>query len=208
MSERMVFSEREVVSAGERELLMRQRGCVVWFTGLSGSGKSTLAGALERTLVHHGRMAYRLDGDNLRQGLCRDLGFSVEDRRENIRRVAEVARLLADAAVIGITAFISPSRAARAAARDVIGAERFMEVYVATPIAVCEQRDVKGLYARARAGDVPNFTGVSAPYEEPERPDLRIDTSVLSLDACVSSLLRLLERRGFIPSGDVMAGDL
>jgi len=161
----------------------------VWLTGLSGSGKSTLAEALERELKAQGRACAVLDGDALRRGLCRDLGFSVEDRSENIRRVAEVARLFNRAGSIAIVALISPLLAYREQARGIIGKRAMLEVHVATPLAVCETRDPKGLYQRARAGSIPDFTGVSAPYEAPTAPDLVLDTSLLSVQECVTRLL-------------------
>lgn len=167
-------------------------------TGLSGSGKSTLGYALEERLVSRGRMSYVLDGDNVRHGLCSDLGFSPVDRAENIRRVGEVAALFADAGVLVISSFISPYRADRAAARERIGDDRFIEVYLDVPVSVCEKRDPKGLYKKARAGDIPNFTGISAPYEQPETPELRLDTDALSVAGCVDQLVAYLERGGFL----------
>lgn len=181
------------VSRTERETLLGQRGITIWLTGLSASGKSTLAFALERTLVNRGRACYVLDGDNIRHGLNRNLGFSTEDRAENIRRIAEVAHLMNDAGLIVITAFISPFRADRAIARQIIGSERFKEVHISTPLAICEQRDPKGLYSRARLGQVSEFTGVSAPYEEPEFPELTIDTQKTGIAEATSRLARLLE---------------
>jgi adenylylsulfate kinase len=181
--------------------MMGQSGAVIWFTGLSGSGKTTLAKALEKALIERGRPAFLLDGDSLRQGLCSDLGYSAADRAENIRRAAAVASLMADAGLICITAFISPQRATRDAARALIGADRFFEIHVCTPLEVCEKRDTKGLYKRARAGDVADFTGVSAPYEAPERPDAAIDTSVTDTSTAVQMILTLLEARGIWASG-------
>lgn len=174
-------------------------GCVVWLTGLPCSGKSTLAGALKKALARRGVKAFVLDGDVVRQGLCRDLGFSKRDRDENIRRVAEVAKLFADAGLVCITAFISPYRAVRAQARRVVGARRFLEVHVAADVAACEARDVKGHYRRAREGRLPGFTGVSSPYEPPRRPDLRLDTARRSVRACTAELVELLRRRGYPP---------
>ena len=176
-----------------------QTGAVVWLTGLSGSGKSTLAVALEARLIEMGRIAYVLDGDNMRHGLNRDLGFAPEDRTENVRRVGEVARLFADAGVIALAAFISPYRAGRAAIAARVGA-RFYEVHVATPLAVCEARDPKGLYGKARSGEIQGFTGISAPYEAPETPHLRLDTSTLSLDAAVTRLIDMLRVAGVLPT--------
>lgn len=179
-----------------------QHGAIVWLTGLSGSGKSTLAVALEHHLVSAGRVAYRLDGDNLRHGLNADLGFSDADRTENIRRVGHVARLFADAGVIAIAAFISPFRADRAAIRSLTPPGRFFEVHVATPIEVCEARDPKGLYQRARAGEIRRFTGIDSPYEAPESPEATIDTARVSVEAGVRALLGMLVTAGVIPSGE------
>lgn len=182
------------VRPSDREKLLGQCGTVVWFTGLSGSGKSTLARAVERQLIADGYAAYVLDGDNLRHGLNRDLGFSPEDRQENIRRVAEVAALMADAGLIVITAFISPYRRDRIAAREAVGEERFIEVYLDVPLQVCEARDPKGLYERARAGAITDFTGISAPYEPPEEHDLRIDTGEAGLQPCADKVLFSIKR--------------
>ena len=178
----------------KRETLLGQRGCVVWFTGLPEPGKSTLARQLEARLVDDGRLSYVLDGDNLRHGLCNGLGFSPADRQENIRRAGEVAALLADAGVVTVTAFISPYRSDRAQARSLVPAGRFLEVHVATPLAVCEERDPKGLYKRARAGEIADFTGVNAPYEMPEAPELRIDTSQLTPDQAIAALITRLRQ--------------
>ena len=183
------------VTLEDRVTILGQRPIAVWLTGLSGAGKSTLAFALERHLTSQGRACFVLDGDNVRHGLNRDLGFSAEHRTENIRRIAEVARLMNDAGLILIAAFISPYRADREMARRIIGEDRFIEVHVATPIAACEQRDVKGLYQRARAQEIANFTGVSAPYESPEHPAMVIDTSYTSLDDALSQLMQVLEPR-------------
>ncbi len=177
------------VSVEERATLQRQNAATIWLTGLSASGKSTLAYELERRLHDLGHASFVLDGDNIRHGLCRDLGFSPESRKENIRRIAEVAKLFNDAGVVMITAFISPYRDDRAVARDILGPERFIETYVAADIAVCERRDPRGLYAKARAGEIPEFTGISAPYEAPERPTIKLDTGRLSVEQSVSQLL-------------------
>lgn len=170
----------------------------VWLTGLSAAGKSTLAYGLEAALLEHDHSCYVLDGDNVRSGLSRDLGFGSRDRHENIRRVAEVARLLNDAGLIAITAFISPYRADRAMAREIVGEGRFLEVYVEAPLEVCEARDPKGLYRRARAGDIPDFTGVSAPYEPPAAPDISVHTADARPDACVAELVSFVKRRARI----------
>lgn len=180
------------ITRGQRERLNGHRGLVLWFTGLSGAGKSTLANGLEQALHYQGKRSYTLDGDRVRQGLCKDLGFTDEDREENIRRTSEVARLMMDAGLIVITAFISPFRQDRELARQLIGAENFIEIYISTPLAVCEQRDVKGLYRQARDGLLPNMTGLGSAYEKPERPHLSIDTSMVSTSQAVESVLRLL----------------
>jgi len=187
------------VSRADRERLLRHRAVTLWFTGLSGSGKSTLARALEEQLVARGVLAYVLDGDNVRHGLCADLGFSPEERIENIRRVGEVAKLLNDAGVVVLTAFISPYRADRARVRALLEPGQFVEVFVDAPLEVCERRDPKGLYRQARSGALPEFTGVSAPYEPPLEPELRVDTAARPLADGVREVLSLLESRGLIP---------
>ena len=163
---------------------------MIWFTGLSGSGKSTISNALEVALHQRGLRTYTLDGDNIRLGLNKDLGFTETDRVENIRRVAEVAKLMADAGLVVMTAFISPYRQDRAMARELIGADRFIEVFLDTPLHICESRDVKGLYAKARQGSIPNFTGVNSPYEEPSAPDILINTQQMNQAQCVEILSR------------------
>jgi bifunctional enzyme CysN/CysC len=175
------------ISTEDREKRNRHKGAVLWFTGLSGAGKSTLAIALEEALFKRGFQAYVLDGDNVRSGLTSDLGFSHEDRTENIRRVGEVAALFANAGVICISAFISPYRADRAIARRAAG-EKFLEVYVAADLATCEHRDPKGLYKKARTGEIRDFTGISAPYEAPENPDIAIDTGKQTVKSSVDEL--------------------
>jgi len=184
------------VTAAQRAHLLGQRPVTFWLTGLSGSGKSTLAYALEQRLVAAGRACVVLDGDNIRHGLNRDLGFTAEERAENIRRVAEVARLFNDAGLIVITAFISPYRQDRQQARQIIGGDRFIETLVDTPLELCERRDPKGLYQKARAGQIPDFTGVSAPYETPEQPDLRLPTAEASVDAIVEKVWAYLAAHG------------
>lgn len=166
----------------DREELLRQKGCVIWFTGLSGSGKSTLANEVASALHQNDHLTYVLDGDNVRHGLNKNLGFSPEDREENIRRIGEVAKLFADAGVIALTAFISPYRADRDQARSLFKNGRFVEVFVDCPLNECENRDPKGLYKKARSGEIKGFTGIDAPYESPEKPELTIDTSELSVD--------------------------
>jgi adenylyl-sulfate kinase len=180
------------VGSEERAQLLKQRPATLWLTGLSGAGKSTIACALERRLLEIGHSAYVLDGDNVRHGLNRDLGFSPGDRAENIRRIAEVARLMNDAGLIVITAFISPYRADREMAREIIGSTEFLEVYVNTPMPVCEARDPKGFYKLARSGELPAFTGISAPYEQPLNPACSLDTAVLGVEACVELLMGFL----------------
>lgn len=181
-----------MLSRADKEVLLGQRGLMVWFTGLSGSGKSTVAIALERELHARGILCRILDGDNVRSGINNNLGFSAEDRVENIRRIAEVARLFVDTGIVTIAAFISPSNALREMAAKIIGKDDFVEVYVDTPLSVCEERDVKGLYKKARTGEVKNFTGISAPFEAPEHPALRLDTSKLTIQQSVGKLLELI----------------
>lgn len=176
----------------DKEMLLGQRGVMVWFTGLSGSGKSTVAIAVERELHRRGLLCRILDGDNIRSGINNNLGFSEADRVENIRRIAEVGKLFVDTGIITLAAFISPTNSLREMAERIIGEADFKEVYVSTPLAVCEQRDVKGLYAKARRGEIKDFTGVSAPFEVPVRPALAIDTSVLSLEESVEKVLELI----------------
>lgn len=181
-----------MLSRSDKESLLGQKGIMVWFTGLSGSGKSTVAIALERELHKRGILCRILDGDNIRSGINNNLGFTEADRIENIRRIAEVSKLFVDTGIVTIAAFISPNNDIRKMAADIIGKDDFIEVYVNTPLEVCEQRDVKGLYARARKGEVKNFTGISAPFEAPEHPALTLDTSVLSLEESVNRLLNLI----------------
>ena len=176
----------------DKETLLGQRGVMVWFTGLSGSGKSTVAIAVGRELHRRGLLCRILDGDNIRTGINNNLGFSEADRVENIRRIAEVGKLFVDTGIITLAAFISPTNSLREMAERIIGEADFKEVYVSTPLAVCEQRDVKGLYAKARRGEIKDFTGVSAPFEVPVRPALAIDTSVLSLEESVEKVLELI----------------
>jgi adenylyl-sulfate kinase len=192
---RNIRREEAGVAAGERAALLGQSPLTIWLTGLPGSGKSTLARAVERRLYEAGRLAIVLDGDNLRHGLNRDLGFSPEDRRENIRRTAEAARLLNDAGVIAITALISPYRDDRELARAVVGPARFLEVHVDASAGECERRDPKGLWSRARRGEIRMFTGVDAPYEAPEAPGLRLATQDVEVAACVEKLLATLVPR-------------
>ncbi len=178
-----------MLSRSDKEELLKQKGLMIWFTGLSGSGKSTIAIALERELHKRSILCRILDGDNIRTGINNNLGFTEEDRIENIRRIAEVGKLLVDTGIVTIAAFISPNNQLRAMAAEIIGKKDFMEVYVSTPLEECERRDVKGLYAKARRGEIKNFTGISAPFEAPAHPDIAIDTSKLSLEESVNLLL-------------------
>jgi adenylylsulfate kinase len=186
------------VARAEREKLLGQRGATVWLTGLSGSGKSTIAVAAEQMLVSQGRLAYVLDGDNIRHGLNKNLGFSPEDRTENIRRIGEVAKLFTDAGVIVFSSFISPYRADRDAVRAIMGEGDFIEAHVDASLETCEARDVKGLYKKARAGEIPEFTGISAPYEAPEKPELVLDTNRRSVEESAGAVIRYLEERGYL----------
>ena len=181
-----------VITAADRASLSGHAGRVIWLTGLPGSGKSTIARALESALFQQRKLAYVLDGDNMRHGLCSDLGFSPEDRKENIRRVGEVAKLLADAGLICIAAFISPYRADRQIVRGILRPDEFIEVYVNAPVEVCERRDPKGHYARARAGELKDFTGISAPYEPPENPDVELCTDLHTVADSVELVVRHL----------------
>ena len=192
--------QQHAVSRVDREAQKQQQAVVLWFTGLSGAGKSTVAGALEQALLARGAHTYLLDGDNVRHGLCAGLGFSEADRNENLRRVGSVAGLMLDAGLIVLSAFVSPLRSQREAIRQSLPAGRFMEIFVSTSLDVCEQRDVKGLYQKARRGEIANFTGISDPYEAPEQPDLTLDTGVLSLSDSVGLCLQLLAQRGIIPA--------
>lgn len=181
-----------MLGRADKERLLKQHSVMIWFTGLSGSGKSTVAIALERELHRRGLLCRILDGDNIRSGINNNLGFSPADRIENIRRIAEVSRLFIDSGIITIAAFISPSNEMREMASRIIGPEDFLEVYVDTPLSVCEQRDVKGLYAKARRGEIKEFTGISSPFEAPAAPALTLDTSVLSIEESVEKLLELI----------------
>lgn len=182
----------KMMSKQDKEELLKQHGVMLWFTGLSGSGKSTVAIALERELHQRGLLCRILDGDNIRSGINNNLGFSPEDRVENIRRIAEVGKLFVDTGIITIAAFISPNNQLRNMASEIIGKENFIEVYISTPLEECERRDVKGLYAKARRGEIKEFTGISAPFEAPENPDIKLDTSKLSLKESVDILLEAI----------------
>ncbi|WP_299991478.1 adenylyl-sulfate kinase [uncultured Bacteroides sp.] len=182
----------KMLSRRDKEELLGQHGVMIWFTGLSGSGKSTIAIALERELHKRGLLCRILDGDNIRTGINNNLGFTEADRVENIRRIAEVSKLFLDTGIITIAAFISPNNDIREMAADIIGQDDFLEIYVSTPLGECERRDVKGLYAKARRGEIKNFTGISAPFEAPLHPALTLDTSVFSLEESVGKLLDLV----------------
>jgi adenylylsulfate kinase len=186
------------VDRTDRENVLGQRGVTIWLTGLSGSGKSTIAVAAEHALVERGRLAYVLDGDNVRHGLNSNLGFSPEDRTENIRRIGEVAKLFTDAGVIVFSSFISPYRADRDAVRALMEPGDFVEVLVDATVETCESRDVKGLYQKARAGEIPEFTGISAPYEAPEKPEITLDTNTQSIEESVQQVLEHLESKGYL----------
>lgn len=188
------------VTRERREALQKHRAAVLWFTGLSGSGKSTLAHALEERLHQAGCRTFVFDGDNVRHGLCSDLGFSDEDRKENIRRIGEMTKLFVEAGVIALTAFISPFRDDRNRIRQLFDEGDFIEIYCKCSLEVCEQRDVKGLYKRARQGEIPNFTGISSPYETPENPELVIETDSQSLEESVDLLFAFLADRGIVPA--------
>lgn len=191
------------VTRSRREKMNGHRSVILWFTGLSGAGKSTLAHAVEERLHLMGCRTFVLDGDNVRHGLCSDLGFSAEDRVENIRRVGEMAKLFQEAGVIVLTAFISPFRSDRERIRNLVPHGEFLEIYCSCPMEVCEERDVKGLYKRARAGIIKDFTGVSSPYEEPENPELIVDTGNSSLEECVDQVIALLQMRGIVEANVV-----
>jgi adenylyl-sulfate kinase len=193
MTDRNLTAQTSKILVEEREQRLNQRGVTLWFTGLSASGKSTVAGALERRLFDDGHLVYWLDGDNVRMGLNGDLGFSPEDRTENIRRIAETAHLFNDAGLLVIAAFVSPYGADRENARKIIGEDRFCEVFISASLATCESRDPKGLYQKARDGIIPQFTGVSAPYEAPENATIVLDTENSDVSACVDQLMQYLD---------------
>ena len=182
----------KMMSREDKESLLGQQGIMIWMTGLSGSGKSTVALGVERELHRRGILCRILDGDNIRAGINSNLGFSAEDRRENIRRIAEIGKLFVDTGIITIACFVSPTVELRRMARGIVGEKDFREVYIATPLEECERRDVKGLYARARRGEVKDFTGISAPFEAPEHPDLRLDTSRMTLEEEVNAVVKLI----------------
>ena len=191
-NEHTVWHEPNIYRA-DREKLNKHKGGIIWFTGLSGSGKSTLAHAVEHRLFEQGSRTYVLDGDNVRQGLCKDLGFSDADRTENIRRIGEVSKLMMDSGLIVLTAFISPFRKDRQIVRELVQAGDFIEVFCRASLDVCEDRDPKGLYKKARAGEIPEFTGINSPYEEPEHPEIVLETGEYAVEACVSQVLDYLK---------------
>ena len=186
------------LSREDRASLKKQKPCILWFTGLSGSGKSTIANRVEEMLFEMKKHTYLLDGDNIRSGLNRDLGFSPQDRVENIRRVAEVARLFVDAGIIVLTAFISPYRSERDSVRESVEEGEFIEIFVDTPLEVCESRDPKGLYKKARAGEIPDFTGIDSDYEEPINPEIVLKTAQMSIDESANEVIAYLKNRGYI----------
>lgn len=193
--EENIIPHEFIITQQQRSDLKGHKPLLVWFTGLSGSGKSTIANALEKTLFKKGIHTYLLDGDNVRKGLNNNLSFSPEDRTENIRRIAEVANLMIDAGLVVIASFVSPNREDREDVKRIVGYANFVEVFVNTPIEECERRDVKGLYAKARAGEIKDFTGVNAPYEAPMVPDVEIDTTMISVDEAVGLILAEIEKR-------------
>ena len=191
-----VVWHEHTINRVEREDLLKQKGVVLWFTGLSGSGKSTIANELSYKLHKMGKLSYILDGDNIRHGLNKDLGFSPEDREENIRRISEVSNLFADAGIITLTAFISPYKKDRNFCRELLGDGRFIEVFTKASIETCEKRDTKGLYKKARNGEINNFTGINAPYEEPEAPEIIVDTDIETIEESVNKVLNYLKESG------------
>jgi adenylyl-sulfate kinase len=195
MSTNNIFKQNFKVDRLSRAKKLEQSPIVIWFTGLSGSGKSTISDALENRLFEKGFSTYSLDGDNIRFGLCKGLGFSLEERTENIRRIAEVANLMLDAGLIVLASFISPLKSQRELVREIVGKVNFIEVYVSTPVEECEKRDVKGLYKKAKSGEIKNFTGVSSVYEFPENPYIKIDTTDLSIDQSVQFIFKKIKNK-------------
>lgn len=198
MKDENVIWHQHVVTKQERAKQKAQQPCVLWFTGLSGSGKSTIAGALENALVTRGKHTHLLDGDNVRHGLCGDLGFSDDDRRENIRRIGETAKLMSDAGLIVLSAFISPFITERDSVRAMLDAGEFIEIHVATGLDICESRDPKGLYKKARTGEIANFTGISSEYQAPLNPEIVLHTNEQSIDDSVEQLLCYLQENGYL----------
>jgi len=201
LAEDIIWHDHKITRA-ERSVNKNQKPCLLWFTGLSGSGKSTIANALDVALHNRGYHTFLLDGDNVRHGLCKDLGFSDDDREENIRRVGEVCKLFADAGLIVMSAFISPFTSDRRLVRKLFPAGEFIEVFMDTPLATCEERDPKGLYQKARSGQIKHFTGIDSPYDVPSHPEVRLDTSNMSIEECVDTLIAYLLERELIVSRD------
>jgi len=195
-----VVWQQQAVSRQQRESLNKHRGAILWFTGLSGAGKSTVSSNVEAALHEKGILTMVLDGDNIRHGLCSDLGFSETDRQENIRRIGETAKLFMESGVVILTAFISPFRSDRQIARGLVEEQDFSEIYIECPLGVCEQRDIKGLYKKARKGEINNFTGISSPYEVPENANLTVNTDELSIEECVNKVIEYCEQQGIIQS--------
>mgnify|MGYP006349103609 FL=1 len=198
MKDENIVWHNQSITKEKRLILLNQKPCILWFTGLSGSGKSTIANAVELELFKRGRKTYLLDGDNVRHGLNKDLGFSEQDRIENIRRIGEVAKLFVDSGLIVLTAFISPFKSDRQIARSLVKYDEFIEVFIDTPLEVCEQRDPKGLYKKARDGAIKNFTGISSPYEAPEEPQIHIKTDEHSIEECVDIVINYLIKFGYV----------
>jgi len=193
-----IIWQNQNITKEKRSVLLNQKPCIVWFTGLSGSGKSTIANAVEYELFSKGRKTYLLDGDNVRHGLNKDLGFSESDRIENIRRIGEVSKLFIDSGLITLVAFISPFKSDRQIARSLVAYDEFIEVFIDTPLELCEQRDPKGLYKKARSGIIKNFTGISSPYEAPQEPQIHIETDKYSIEESVDLIIRYLIKFGYI----------
>ncbi len=198
MKNRNIVWHEHRLNKSDRASLKKQKPCILWFTGLSGSGKSTIANRVEEMLFEMGRHTYLLDGDNIRSGLNKDLGFGKEDRVENIRRIAEVAKLFVDAGIIVLTAFISPYRSERDSIRESVEEGEFIEVFVDTPLQICESRDPKGLYKKARAGEIPDFTGIDSDYEEPDNAEIVLKTAHMSIDESARQVVEYLKERGYI----------
>ena len=195
-----VVWQQQCVSRQQREKLNNHRGAILWFTGLSGAGKSTISSQVEAALHEKRVLTMVLDGDNIRHGLCSDLGFSEQDRQENIRRIGETAKLFMESGVVILTAFISPFRSDRQIARGLVNSEDFSEIYVECPLDICEERDIKGLYAKARKGEINNFTGISSPYEVPENANLIVNTDELDIHECVEKVIEYCQKNDIIPS--------
>ncbi len=193
-----IFIQHSLVNPADRQQQAGHKSVILWFTGLSGAGKSTLAHAVEKALFDRGCRTFVVDGDNVRHGLCGDLGFSDQDRQENIRRIGEMSKLFLQAGVITLTAFISPFQADRNRVRDLVKKEGFIEIYCKADLSICEQRDVKGLYAKARRGEIADFTGISSPYEPPLNPELIVDTGIEPLERCVEKIISYLRTAGVI----------